>query len=169
MKRIFTGILGCMILCSIEPLCGSAAGGLPQEGLIPGAVISRDIKLDVPFVPTTDVVVAEMIAMADVSDKDIVYDLGCGDGRIVISAARDRGVSGVGVDIHPELVMECRRNAVEANVADKVVFKLQDLFQAEIGGASVVMLYLLPDVNLKLRPKLLRDPGNTHRIPQTMT
>ena len=101
MKRIFTGILGCMILCSIEPLCGSAAGGLPQEGLIPGAVISRDIKLDVPFVPTTDVVVAEMIAMADVSDKDIVYDLGCGDGRIVISAARDRGVSGVGVDIHP--------------------------------------------------------------------
>ena len=120
------------------------------------AVIARDV----PFVPTSETVVDEMLTLAGVGPRDVVYDLGCGDGRIVIAAAR-RGARGVGIDIDPKRVQEAKQNAREAGVADKVEFREGDLFQADIADATVVTLYLLSSVNLKLRPKLLKElrPG----------
>jgi SAM-dependent methyltransferase len=116
---------------------------------------------DVPFVPTPDKVVTEMLRMAQVSKDDILYDLGCGDGRIVITAARDFGCRGVGIDIDPERIEESRENATAAGVSDRVRFIQMDLFEADISEATVVTLYLLSEVNLRLRPKLLKElnPG----------
>jgi SAM-dependent methyltransferase len=116
---------------------------------------------DVPFVPTPDEVVKRMLEIARVGPKDVVYDLGSGDGRIVIAAARQHGARGVGIDINPERVKEARLNAQKAGVADRVEFREDDLFKADIREATVVTLYLLPRVNLQLRPKLLSDlkPG----------
>jgi SAM-dependent methyltransferase len=103
-----------------------------------------------------------MLEIAQVGEKDLVYDLGCGDGRIVIAAAQKKGARGVGVDLDPERIKESLENARKANVADRVQFFQQDLFQSDIGNATVVMLYLWPEVNLKLRPKLFRElkPGS---------
>jgi SAM-dependent methyltransferase len=116
---------------------------------------------EVPYVPTHERVVAEMLKVAKVGKNDILYDLGSGDGRIVITAAKKFGTRGVGVDIDPARVTEARENAVKAGVTDKVTFLQQDLFETDIREATVVTLYLLPDVNLRLRPKLLSDlkPG----------
>jgi ribosomal protein L11 methylase PrmA len=116
---------------------------------------------DVPYVPTHEKVVAEMLKVAGVGTKDVLYDLGSGDGRIVITAARQFGTRGVGYDIDPVRVEEARANAKKAGVADRVTFSQEDIFVADIREATVVTLYLLPDVNLRLRPKLLADlrPG----------
>jgi SAM-dependent methyltransferase len=116
---------------------------------------------DVPYVPSPNPVVEAMLKLADVKSTDVVYDLGCGDGRIVIAAARDFGAHGVGVDINPERVQEARENARSAKVEHLVKFEENDLFAADIRPATVVTLYLLPNVNLRLRPKLLKDlkPG----------
>jgi ribosomal protein L11 methylase PrmA len=112
-------------------------------------------------VPTPEPVVAEMLKLAKVGGRDVVYDLGSGDGRIVITAARQYGTRGVGYDIDPDRIKEARANADKAGVSDRVTFLQEDIFTANIRPASVVTLYLLPDVNLKLKPKLLRDlrPG----------
>jgi SAM-dependent methyltransferase len=122
---------------------------------------SPPLKKDVPYVPTSDAVVTAMLKLADVKRGDVVYDLGCGDGRIVITAAKRHGTRGVGIDIDPERIAESRRNAQAAGVERRVEFRVQNLFDAEIGDASVVTLYLLPDVNRRLMPKLLSDlkPG----------
>ncbi len=116
---------------------------------------------DVPYVPTPQAVVDKMLEVAAVSKDDVVYDLGSGDGRIVITAAKKYGVRGVGVDIDPERVKEANANAVQAGVADRVKFIEQDLFKTDLKEASVVTLYLLPEVNLRLRPKLWSElkPG----------
>ena len=116
---------------------------------------------EVPYVPTDDRVVAEMLAVANVGKDDVLYDLGSGDGRIVITAAKQFGTRGVGVDIDPVRVKEANENAAKAGVADRVRFVQQDLFQTDIREATVVTLYLLPAVNMRLRPKLLKDlkPG----------
>jgi len=116
---------------------------------------------EVPFVPTPDKVVLEMLKMAQVSKDDVVYDLGCGDGRIVITAASKFGCRGVGIDIDPERIRESRQNAIEAGESDKVQFIQRDLFEADISEATVVTLYLLSEVNLRLRPKLFKElnPG----------
>jgi SAM-dependent methyltransferase len=116
---------------------------------------------DVIFVPTPGEIVDTMLKMAAVSKKDTVYDLGCGDGRIVITAAQRYGARGVGIDIDPDRVAEATENVRKAGVADRVSIVRGDLFEADIGAATVVTLYLLTDLNLKLRPKLLRDlkPG----------
>ena len=116
---------------------------------------------DVPYVPTREEVVAGMLKLADVKMGDVLYDLGCGDGRIVITAAQKYGARGIGIDIDPERIKEANENAQKAGVTGKVKFVEQDLFEAKISDASVVTLYLLPSVNLKLRPKLMRDlkPG----------
>lgn len=119
---------------------------------------------DVPFVPTPDEVVSEMLKMAQVSKDDVVYDLGCGDGRIVITAASKLGCRGVGIDIDPERIRESRQNAIEAGVSDRVQFIQMDLFEADISEATVVTLYLLSEVNLRLRPKLLRELNPGTRI-----
>jgi SAM-dependent methyltransferase len=118
-------------------------------------------KPEVPYVSTPDDVVMEMINMAGVNKDDVVYDLGCGDGRIVITAVKEMGCRGVGIDIDPIRIKESRENAVEAGVSDRVEFILSDLFEADISQATVVTLYLLSKVNLRLRPKLYQElsPG----------
>jgi SAM-dependent methyltransferase len=116
---------------------------------------------DVPYVPTENSVVDAMLKLAGVKSTDTVYDLGCGDGRIVVRAAKNFGAHGVGVDINPVRIQEARENAKRNSVESMVRFEEGDLFDADIRNATVVTLYLLPNVNLKLRPKLLQDlkPG----------
>lgn len=116
---------------------------------------------DVVYVPTPMPVVNEMLRLANVQSNDVVYDLGSGDGRIVITAARDRGARGIGIDIDPQRVQEANANAEQAGVSDRVEFLQQDLFETDFSDATVVTLYLLPELNVKLRPKLLRElqPG----------
>ena|SRR5437867_1855429 len=116
---------------------------------------------DVPYVPTTEEAVKAMLKLADLKKTDAVYDLGCGDGRIVIAAAKDFGARGVGIDINPVRISEAKENAKKAGVENLVRFEENDLFQADIHEASVVTIFLLADINLKLRPKLLRElkPG----------
>lgn len=116
---------------------------------------------DVIFVPTPNDVVNKMLEMAKVTAKDVVYDLGCGDGRIVITATQRYGCRGVGIDIDPERIREATGNVQKAKVADKVKLIQGDLFETDIGEATVVTLYLLTELNLKLRPKLMKElrPG----------
>jgi SAM-dependent methyltransferase len=118
-------------------------------------------KGDVPYEPTPPAVVERMIELAEVHSGDVVYDLGCGDGRIVIAAVRRKGVRGVCVEIDPELVKKSRENAAKAGVADRIQFVEGDLFEAPIADATVVTLYLWPHVNMRLRPRLLAElkPG----------
>jgi SAM-dependent methyltransferase len=118
-------------------------------------------RLDVPYVPTTDEGVAAMLTLADIKPSDVVYDLGCGDGRIVIAAAKKFGARGVGVDIDPARIREANENVKKAGVEKLVRFEEKDIFQTDIHDANVVMLFLLNSINLKLRPKLLRElrPG----------
>jgi ribosomal protein L11 methylase PrmA len=116
---------------------------------------------DVAYVPTPQAVVEAMLEMAAVTPNDVVYDLGSGDGRIVITAARKHGARGVGIEIDPALVRTATQNAAAAGVADRVRFVTEDFFTSDVGEATVVTLYLLPHVNERLRPKLVRDlkPG----------
>ena len=111
--------------------------------------------------PTTQVAVEAMLKLAGVTSDDVVYDLGCGDGRIVITAAKLYGAHGVGIDIDPQRIREANENARKAGVEQLVRFEENDLFQANIREASVVTLFLLTSVNARLRPKLLRElrPG----------
>ena len=115
---------------------------------------------DVRYEPTPQPVVAEMLKLAQVGANDVVYDLGCGDGRIVIAAVK-HGARGVCVDIDPQRIAESRANAQRSGVAERILFLNQDLFETDIGDATVVTLFLWPSVNLKLRPKLWRalKPG----------
>ena len=116
---------------------------------------------DVPYVPTPQEVVDAMLKLGEVKQGDVLYDLGCGDGRIVITAAKSHGARGVGIDINPERIREATENARTQGVSDRVKFMQADLFEADIKDATVVTLYLLPSINLKLRPKLWSDlkPG----------
>jgi SAM-dependent methyltransferase len=117
---------------------------------------------EVPFVPTPQHVVDEMLHVARVTERDILYDLGCGDGRIVISAAKSYGAKGLGVDLDPDRISESKTNAIAANVQDKVQFLQQSFFDVDFSPATVVSIYLLPWVNAILRPKLLTQlkPGS---------
>ena len=128
----------------------------------PSLTASAQMRLlDVPYVPTKFPVVDEMLKMAGVQATDILYDLGCGDGRIVIGAAQKYGARGVGIDLDPERIRESENNAAKAGVSDKVRFVTGDLFEADIREATVVSLYLLTAVNLRLRPRLFQElrPG----------
>jgi len=143
MKKVFIGLLY-----------------IPLFIFLSSAAVQEE-SLEVPYVPTPYDVVEEMLRIADVGKDDVVYDLGCGDGRIIIMAAEKMGARGVGVDIDPQRIEESRENAIKAKVTDRVRFLHQDLFEANISKATVVILYLTSDVNLKVRPKLLRElkPG----------
>jgi SAM-dependent methyltransferase len=134
---------------------------LPTEGFSQEPNYLWDYQYDVPYVPTPYEVVNEMLRMAGVSKNDVLYDLGCGDGRIVIAAAKEIGCRGIGIDIDPQRIEESKINAEKAGVTDKVKFLQQDLFEADFSKATVVTLYLLQTVNLELRPKILRvlKPG----------
>lgn len=125
----------------------SATGGSPQNLA--------------PYVPTPQDVVDRMLELAQVTKSDVVYDIGCGDGRIVITAAKKYGARGVGIDIDPARIAEARAHAVKEGVAGLVEFREQDALQADVAPASVVMLSLLPSFNLKLRPMLTKQlkPG----------
>lgn len=116
---------------------------------------------DVIYVPTPSDVVNAMLKLANVSSNDVVYDLGSGDGRIVIAAAKMYGARGVGIDIDPERTREATANAQKNGVADKVTFRTEDLFLADISPATVVTLYLSGPVNSRLAPKLMKElsPG----------
>ena len=120
--------------------------------------------LDVPYVPTTEAAVKAMLKLGDVKKTDVLYDLGCGDGRIVIAAARDFGARAVGIDIDPQRIAEAKDNAKAAHVEKLVRFEENELFDADIHEATVVTLFLMPNVNLKLRPKLLKDLKPCTRI-----
>ena len=119
---------------------------------------------DVRYEPSPMPVVHQMLKLAQVGPGDVVYDLGSGDGRIPIAAARDYGARGVGIDLDPRLIAESNANARKAGVADRVAFRNEDLFEADISEASVVTLFLYPDVNRRLRPKLLRELKPRTRI-----
>jgi len=139
--------LAALIVCAAGGACYGQEAAQPQ--------------LDVPYVPTPQEVVTAMLKLADVKAGDVVYDLGSGDGRIVITAAVQHGTHGTGIDISPERIADATENARKAGVTKLVQFRQGDLFEADISPATVVTLYLLPSVNLKLKPKLLHDlkPG----------
>lgn len=119
--------------------------------------------LDVPYVPTPPEVVERMLQMADVTAGDYVIDLGCGDGRIAIAAAK-RGAKALGVDIDPARIEDANENAKKEGMTGKVSFRRQNLFETEIGEASVITMYLLTSVNLKLRPSLLELKAGTRIV-----
>lgn len=117
-------------------------------------------SLDVPYVPTRPNVVNGMLKMANLKKGDVLYDLGCGDGRIVVAAAKQYGVTAVGFDIDPERIAEANANAKAAGVADRVKFVNANLFKTDLSKATVITMYLLPTVNMQLRPKILAlKPG----------
>jgi precorrin-6B methylase 2 len=143
----------------LEPLSQAAA---QQPPLPPPPQSTQPTRRpDVIYVPTNEEVVRGMLKLAGVTKDDIVYDLGCGDGRIPVIAARDFGARGVGIDIDPQRVSEANANVKQAGVANRVQIRQSDLFTADIKEATVVTLYLLQSLNMKLRPKLLADlkPG----------
>ena len=121
---------------------------------------------DVVYIPTPQPVVDAMLQVADVKRRDVVYDLGSGDGRIVITAAKKYGARGVGIEIDPALVKKATENAAAAGVSDRVRFVTQNLFTADISEATVVTLYLLQSINERLRPKLVRElkAGDARRV-----
>ncbi|MFL6673082.1 MAG: SAM-dependent methyltransferase [Massilia sp.] len=140
-------------------LLSAAAAGM---SLLPARAVFAQQKadtpeLDVPYVPTSQEVVDRMLSLAKVGKRDVLYDLGCGDGRIVVTAAKTRGARGVGIDLNPVRIAEARENAKKAGVEDRVTFRLGNLFEADVSPATVVTLYLLPDVNLQLRPRLWKQ------------
>jgi SAM-dependent methyltransferase len=150
-----TGLLAWVLIAAT--LAGCA-------GRTPGAADSQSgdpVALDVIFVPTDLAVVNAMLSLAGVTRDDVVYDLGCGDGRIVIAAARDFGARAVGVDLDPQRIREARAHAARAGVGDRVTFRVENLFDTDIRDATVVTLFLSPELNARLRPKLLDElrPG----------
>lgn len=149
----------------LAALAGAGAAGIAHANdagrilLAQGATSPR--TPDVIFVPTPNDVVDKMLELAKVTAKDVVYDLGCGDGRIVITAAQRYGCRGVGIDIDPQRIAEATANVAAGKVGDKVRIVQGDLFEANISEATVVTLYLLTRLNAKLKPKLYADlkPG----------
>jgi precorrin-6B methylase 2 len=154
LRLLAVGVLALAAATALRPAQAQESATLPP----PDA--AAPLKKDVPYVPTPDEVVDTMLKAAAVRKGDVVYDLGCGDGRIAIAAAK-RGARAVGIDIDPERIEESRKNARRAGVANRTEFRVEDLFRAEIGEATVVTLYLLPTVNRRLMPKLLAElkPG----------
>jgi precorrin-6B methylase 2 len=128
---------------------------LPHSPLLAQTPKEPD-HLDVPFVPTAQPVVDGMLNLARVGKDDVVFDLGCGDGRIVISAAK-RGAHATGIDLNPVRIAEAKANAKQAGVESMVTFRTGDLYKADISPATVVTLYLLPSVNVELRPQLWKQ------------
>jgi SAM-dependent methyltransferase len=146
-----------VLVAGLAVLAAATLAGHDQGGLTPAATPPRLA----PFVPTPQDVVERMLKLAGVTRRDIVYDLGCGDGRIVITAAQEFGARGVGVDIDPQRIQESETNAKKAGVDSLVTFKLQDALATDVSKATVVTLYLLSSSNLALRPLLTKQlrPG----------
>lgn len=140
-------------------LSAAATAGLslvPLRGAMAQA-LTEPAHLDVPYVPTPQEVVDRMLAMGRVGKNDVLYDLGCGDGRIVVTAAKLHGARGTGIDLNPVRIAEAKENAKKAGVADRTTFRVGDLFETDVSPATVVTLYLLPTINVKLRPRLWKQ------------
>lgn len=133
-----------------------------SSAVLVGLLGVQDPRVLAPFFATPPDVVDRMLALAQVTATDVVYDLGSGDGRIPIAAAVKHGARGVGIDIVPARIEESKANALKAGVADRVEFRLEDVMTADVSGASVVTLYLLSSSNQKLRPRLMQQlkPGS---------
>ena len=138
-----------------------AWGALPVQAQQPETALRTP---DVHYVPTPQPVVDAMLKLANVTAADVVYDLGCGDGRIPVTAAQRYGARGVGIDLDPVRIREANENAKAAAVTDKVRFLNQDLFTSDFKDATVVTLYLLPSLNQKLIPKLTKELKQGTRI-----
>lgn len=149
LPRVFAPVFAALLVSGLMAWAGTAVSQQVQE--------QPARKPDVPYVPTPQPVVDKMLEIAKVGKNDVVYDLGCGDGRIVITAARERGARGVGIDLNPQRIAEAKANAESAGVNGQVKFMVGDLFTADFSEASVVTLYLLPDVNRALRPQLWKQ------------
>ena len=158
---ITTLLLGCSSEVSREPVAVAAADIAEPQFTSVEEIEASALRKDVPYVPTPHETVEEMLRLAKVSSDDIVYDLGSGDGRIVITAAKKYGARGVGIDIDPVRIQEANENATAAGVTARVKFVQGDLFETDLREATAVTLYLLRSVNLRLRPKLLAElrPG----------
>jgi len=156
MRRVILGVALSGVLWTLP----AAAQQAPAAQQPPAATEPKRTP-DVIYVPTPQPVVDAMLKMANVTAKDVVYDLGCGDGRIPVTAAQRFGAKGIGIDIDPVRINEANENAKVAGVTDKVTFLNQDLFTTDIKEATVVTLYLLPSLNQKLMPKLKAElkPG----------
>jgi SAM-dependent methyltransferase len=153
-----------IITRTIATLCLAATVLASAEGTSPSRVSAQTplpVEPDVVYIPTPQTVVEAMLDMAHVTAADIVYDLGSGDGRIVITAAKKYGARGVGVEIDPALVKKATENAAAAGVSSRVRFVTGNVFTADIKEATVVTLYLLQSINERLRPRLVRElkPG----------
>lgn len=174
-RFLFAPLLVCGVLVGgLLPLTGCAqdpdtasesspdttTAPIPQSASAPSLVDST-VEADVPFVVTPENTVQGMLELAGVSESDLVYDLGSGDGRIPITAAERYGARGVGIEIKPDLVQRARKRAKLAGVSDRVEFRRQDIFEADFSDATVVTMYLFPEVNLRLRPMLFEqlEPG----------
>jgi SAM-dependent methyltransferase len=120
------------------------------------------LRPDIAYIPTPFDAVEAMLDLAQVTDQDVVYDLGCGDGRLLIRAAQRCGARGIGIDIDPDRIAEAQRQAARAGVGDRLTFRQGNLYDSDFGEATVVMLYLMPHLNLRLRPQLQRQlrPGS---------
>ena len=149
-KRLLAGITLLLVL-----------GWVPAAALAQTAPAPAKRNPDVIYVPTPPEVVMAMLKLANVTKDDVIYDLGCGDGRIPVTAAKEFGARGVGIDIDAQRIKEANANATSSGVTDKVTFREADLFETDISEATVVTLYLLPSLNLKLMPKLMKElrPG----------
>ena len=151
-----------MKLFSLAAIAALALMAAPMTAAAQPAPATKQLRSpDVIFVPTPPEVVQAMLKLGEVKKGDVLYDLGSGDGRIPIAAAKQFGVRGVGIDINPERIREANANAQKEGVTNLVTFKNEDLFEANFKDATVVTLYLLDSLNEKLRPKLLADlkPG----------
>ncbi|MFC1816727.1 SAM-dependent methyltransferase [Thermodesulfobacteriota bacterium] len=164
-RRFFISILGLVILTITSSFFISSAvaqysgSKFSQQS---GIGLSEDSKgLDVAYVPTPIFVVTEMLKLSSLGPNDFLIDLGSGDGRIIITAAQKFGALGFGVDLNPKLVELSKQYAIEEEVADRTTFRIQNIFETDLRKADVVTMYLLPELNLKLRPKLISDlkPG----------
>jgi SAM-dependent methyltransferase len=157
------GTSGSLSLCCLWKLIRQVAFKIIPAILIltfsPPDIIAQ--KLDVAYVPTPPHIVDEMLEIADVGPGDYVIDLGCGDGRIVIAAAK-RGAYGHGVDLDPQRIKNSRENAFKAEVEDRVVFVQENIYETDFSNANVITMYLFPTINIKLRPDLLKKlkPGS---------
>jgi 2-polyprenyl-3-methyl-5-hydroxy-6-metoxy-1,4-benzoquinol methylase len=123
---------------------------------------SQEVQIRTPYVATPPDIVNAMLKLAGARKSDVVYDLGCGDGRIVITAAKKYGARGVGIDINPQRIDEANQNAKREHVANLVNFHIGDVFKSDVRPATIVALYMLSDVNVKLRPRLQHElkPGS---------